>query len=295
MTNEELKGFLAILEIKEDITGVTSRDLNVSFRKLAKVLHPDKAGDEKTAAFQKLLNAYDALKEYLKGKHGVSDKEIFENDYEEQFFKENFERFNFPCENRGSFTVGIEEYLADTWQESLETLLGEPTVKRNPAGTECDRMWKVNHHNSEITIHIYNKPKNKKGSKLMLQGSPQSVICGYVFEELPKVYKIVLENKPMKLRNVSKVGQSTPVRTTVKCDKCQFKSSMVQMKMHIKNIHMKKATRASKRVPAFTPDVKATKRAKPESIIQIVNLTNFDDSVLLSPDEPGTFDANQSG
>ena len=95
----------------------------------------------------------------------------------------------------------------------------------------------------------------------------------------------------MKLRNVSKVGQSTPARTTVKCDKCQFKSSMVQMKMHNKNIHMKKATRASKRVPAFTPDVKATKRAKPESIIQIVNLTNFDDSVLLSPDEPGTFDA----
>ena len=101
-------------------------------------------------------------------------------------------------ETRGCFNVVIEEYLADTWQESIESLLGEPTVKRNSAGT----------------IHINNEQKNKKGSKLMLKGSPQSFICGYVFEELPKM---VLGNKTLKLRdskkpqkNISKVDESTP-------------------------------------------------------------------------------------
>ena len=67
------------------------------------------------------------------------------------------------------------------------------------------------------------------------------------------------------------------------------------MKMHIKNIHIKKPTRASKRLPAFTPAVKASKRNKPEPIIAPnnvkMNIPNFDDSILLSSDEPAIFDA----
>ena len=123
---------------------------------------------------QELLFAYDNLKDHFKQKHGVSDKEIFETDDEEKFFRENFEKFNFPFANKGSFTVAIEDHLANTWQKCMEEILGVPKVYVNPNGTECDRSWKVLHgadEKIEITIHIYNNPKNKKGSKIMLQGS----------------------------------------------------------------------------------------------------------------------------
>ena len=184
-TKAELKRFLEVLEIDEDITNVSVKPINKAFRKLAKVTHPDKVGDEKTSVFQALLYAYDNLKDYFKEKQGISDEDIFETDEEEEFFRKNFEKFNFPFANQGSFTVNIEDHLADTWQKCMEDVLGEPMVYRNPNGTECDRSWKVYYGKDEkiqITIHIYNNPKNKKGSKIMLQGSRQSLLCSYVFE-----------------------------------------------------------------------------------------------------------------
>ena len=87
--------------------------------------------------------------------------------------------------------MSIEDVLADTWQECLTKHLGEPKVTVNSYGTECDRVWKVKYGAIEITIHMYNKPKNKKGSKLMLQGSMQSLICSYVFDELPRWFVII--------------------------------------------------------------------------------------------------------
>ena len=81
-----------------------------------------------------------------------------DNDEDLKFFEDNYEKFNFPFENKGSFTVLIEDYLADTWQRCIENILGEPKVVINAWGTECDRIWKVTHENCEITLHIYNKP-----------------------------------------------------------------------------------------------------------------------------------------
>ena len=81
----------------------------------------------------------------------------------------------------------------------MEQILGEPIIVTNSRGTECDRHWKISYgaeDKSEISIHIYNKPKNKKGSKLMIQGSPQSMICSYVFGQLPETYKLVCQNNP---------------------------------------------------------------------------------------------------
>ena len=111
----DFKNLLAILEISKDINDVTIKDINVAFRKLALKLHPDKAGDEKTAAFQKLRNAHQLLTQYI-----LEQKTSGEvDDEEEKFFKENFQNFNFPCENQGSFTVYIEDFLAETWQSQF--------------------------------------------------------------------------------------------------------------------------------------------------------------------------------
>ena len=142
MDNQALNQLLRVLKIKNDITNVTSGDVNTAFRKEAKNIHPDKAGDESTAEFQQLLAAYNALREYFKERSDLSGVDVHENDNDnddEQFFKDNFEKFNFPYANKGSFTIGIEDSLVDTWQNCMESLLGVPKVVINPWGTECDR------------------------------------------------------------------------------------------------------------------------------------------------------------
>ena len=141
---------------------------------------------------------------------------------EERFFRENFEKFNFPFANNGSFTVTIENDLANTWQECMEEELGEPRVNINQHGTECDRLWKVMFKAVEITIHLYNNPKNKKGSKLMLQAGKQSVICNYVFDKLPRIYHEVCERKHKNTKQLLNLKKYT--KPAVKCDLCKFKS-----------------------------------------------------------------------
>ena len=61
---------------------------------------------------------------------------------------------------------------------------------------------------------MYNKPKNKQGSKLMLKGSRQSLIYSYVFDELPKIYKLVCYNKPPKIEATLKAKKVS----LVNCD-----------------------------------------------------------------------------
>ena len=214
MIKEELNKHLVAIGIHEDIDEVNIKNVNAAFRKLAKKFHPDKAGDEKTAIFQRVKAAYDKLKEYFDKKKAEDDlvpTDVEDGDDEERFFVDNFDKFNYPFENNGSFTVGIEDWLADTWQKCLHDLLGDPKVIINDRGTECDRFWKSKYLNIDITVHIWNNPKNKKGSKLMIQGSRQSIICSYVFEELPKIYKLVRLNKP----EVMAIGTRTTKRMPV--------------------------------------------------------------------------------
>ena len=257
MSNEELVKYYSVLQIEGDVESITYRDATIAFRKIALKIHPDKAGPESKEAFQELLHAYARVHDHFKAKNDISNDD-------ERFFRDNFEKFNFPFENKGSFTVSIEDSLADTWQNCIETIHGDPKIVLNGWGTECDRIWKVQHGDDikiDITIHIYNNPKNKKGSKLMLQGSIQSLICSFVFQELPKVYKLVCENQPRALEDKPRLKKKTPAKPTVKCDQCKFKSTMIQMKMHIQNVHTK-PRRASKRLPAFTPCANLQKEAK---------------------------------
>ena len=85
------------------------------------------------------------------------------------------------------------------------------TVIKNSNGTEVDRIWKIRYglgeENIEITLHFYNhnKPKDKKTSKILIQGSSQSILCEYVLIELPNIYKHVCEKK-------SSLFSQTPIR-----------------------------------------------------------------------------------
>ena len=100
-------------------------------------------------------------------------------------------------------------------------------MKINSYGTECDRIRKFHYSDILVTMHLYNKPKNKKGSKIMIQGSKQTVLCSFVFDELPVIYKIVCEKANLTL---------------------QVKSSVEN---HV--TQAKRPTRAVKRLPMFTP------------------------------------------
>ena len=278
---EELKSYLSILniEVQNTIDDINLRQVRTAFLRLVLLLHPDKAGHDSKAAFQEVKTAYEKVRDFIKNKSDDVDDAV--SDDVELFFDDNFEKFNFPHENKGSFTVLIENSLAQAWQDCLTSLLGEPKVniKSN------DVSWKVSYTQEktiDITIHIYKNPKNKTGSKLLLQGSIQSMICSYVFSELPKIYKLVCDTKPKFLEDEVKRKPKTPVKALVKCDKCRFKSSMIQMKMHIRNIHTKKPERTSKRLMAFTPQVKQYKRIKSESVSE----ENSDLSFLLVPCGP---------
>ena len=113
---EEIKVCLSDLEISENIANVTLKDVNNSFRRLAAKKHPDKAGNESTAAFQEMLNACNAARTYFKDKHDANDEN---NNVDYKFVNDMFEKFNFPFENKGSFTVVVEDHLADIWQECI--------------------------------------------------------------------------------------------------------------------------------------------------------------------------------
>ena len=168
------------------------------------LLHPNKAGADSKAAFQQLHESYVKLREHLNSVHAP-------NPSVNDFFNDNFECFNFPCENKGSFTVKIENTLASAWNECLSQIFGSPQIKTNLKGTETDRYWKIDydyqHETLEITLHLYMNPKNKKGSKLLVQGGLQAGICAYALMNFPSFTRRYATTRKMPLRiNVMKVS-----------------------------------------------------------------------------------------
>ena len=106
---------------------VSMKEVIHAWRKKSKVVHPDKAGKEKeeqeraTAEFQALSNAYQRLLKFLVDKqknetknNDIEDPEVQDDDV--KFTRDNFDMFNFPMKNTDSFTVVVENHLADIWQ-----------------------------------------------------------------------------------------------------------------------------------------------------------------------------------
>ena len=251
----ELKRDCEILGIdSENIDAITIREVIKAYRKEALKVHPDKIDQESTdeerakatAAFQELNNSYGRVLKLVLQKKKDKEETFSENneegdhiivDDDEQFVKDNFENCNFPHENSGSFTVTIQHTQAGYWQACLEDVYGQPHIEKNDRGTECDRYWKFKYefegNVTDITVHIYNNPKSKKSSKLLIQGGEQYLICLYVFNVLPKIYKDVCRNKPKVV--VSK--RSQPSRSMVSCGQCKVKATLTDMKMHLKTAH----------------------------------------------------------
>ena len=228
-----------VLGLQEcNLEEVTMKDAINAYRRNAKKIHPDKAGDSFTAAFQELVNSYRRVLEYLY-KRNKDTKVNDDYDDVEKFSNDNFENFNFPHENKGSFTVHVEDSKADTWEECIQDILGAPTIERSN-GVAYGKYWKVtfacDDQKGELTIHFYNKPKTKKKkSSILIQGSNQHLISLYVFEELPKIYKIVCNKIPALMTNGS--VRKTRSSNLVECGLCKKESTVQDMKKHMKSVH----------------------------------------------------------
>lgn len=112
----------------------------------------------------------------------------------------------------------VENILADTWQECFENLFGKPFVNKNKSsGTEAGRVWKVEYeqgeNKTELTIHFYNKPVKSKKSKFLIQGGNHAFKCLFVFNEMPKIYKMVRDMKP----------KNQKLKTEIQCGQCSVK------------------------------------------------------------------------
>ena len=143
-----------------------------------------------------------------------------------QWMRKQFLQGNtFPFENMGSFTVHVEDCLADAWQLCLESVYGAPRIVINN-GKEGDRFWKImfgqDDQHVEITLHFYNhnKPRDKKQSKILIQGGVQFLLCEYVFCDLPKIYKMVATQS---VPSVSQLRQSKRKRMTTPVKKRNIK------------------------------------------------------------------------
>ena len=271
--SDEVKKDLANLRIDTDsLDNLTVQMVKIAYYRAAMIVHPDKADrdnpkqvEEFTAAFQELLNGYHRVLQYMIENMEENDEDNLETmkdvpmSDEDLFAKESFEKFNFSQENKGSFTVRVEDKLAEVWQECLEIVYGEPTIIQTPTGTESDRFWKTTFSQAGrdlvITIHFYNhnKPKDKKQSKIMVQGAVQSIICEYVLCDLPKIYKMVSARKPPNvavLRQSKRKRLTTPVKKRnikykpapkqeiIKCAMCEFTTpNNVKLKKHMKTYH----------------------------------------------------------
>ena len=263
--SEELRKDFATLGVHDvEVESLTVEQAKAAYRKAALITHPDKADPafpkqvaDFTAAFQELGNCYERVLKHIVEKLQAQDDNFEPSTDAALFAKDNFNKFNFPFENKGSFTVQVEDVLADIWQECLEIVYGVPRIVMN-GGTESDRMWKtmysLNDQQIELTIHFYNhnKPNAKKQSKILVQGGIQFLICEYVFCELPIIYKMVSLRKPPSgplLRN-SKRKLGTPVKRrnmkhkptvkpeTINCAMCEFTSvSNVKIIRHMKTTH----------------------------------------------------------
>ena len=115
---EQVKEDCKILKIDVvNLCQMTMRDVISAYRKEALKVHPDKVSKDKESeeiaksAMQTLNKAYENMLRYMnqqtesKDKLNESNEADIIRDDDETFMKDNFDNFNFPCENDGSFTV----------------------------------------------------------------------------------------------------------------------------------------------------------------------------------------------
>ena len=287
----ELKQHFEDLEItEEEQQYVSMKEVISKWRKKARLVHPDKVGEEhKEEANIKMSALNKSLEEVLKFVHERENKETeeevlnenldkheeFKDEY--SFAKEHFKRFNFPTENSNSFTININNSDAEFWRESFEELYGEPTITTHKVSEKVmDRWWKFIFEGQKVTVHLY--MNEGTDSKILVQGSGKITLINYVFSELPKIYVKVRSALEIKPNNESSLFFSPKTRRQksmtqprgkklVQCDNCHVMKPKEEIKVHMKVYHQSM-------IPLKPRSIPYRERRK---MIQIKNKEKFSD------------------
>ena len=147
--NDEILKDLKVLQI-DDSDNLTIKLVTAKYKKLAKVVHPDKIGGP-AEAFQELLSAYKRVIEYIEN----NSIEIGEVDLEKEFFMKH----NIMKECSTSFVIYIQEAFVEKWKEIL---LKHLVIHRLDAGRLILKY-------GQVTITLYEKPKVDQKSKIHIQ------------------------------------------------------------------------------------------------------------------------------
>ena len=82
LSDAELSECLIALELDpKDIDNITLKQASKAFQRLALLVHPDKAGEEYTAQFQRLFASYEKLRNHFKQTKDKTDKGNFFDDW----------------------------------------------------------------------------------------------------------------------------------------------------------------------------------------------------------------------
>ena len=214
--NVQIKDDLALLEIDEN-QELTIRYVTVKYKRLAKVVHPDRVRGDK-CKFQEIQNAYKRIINYIEENQKMED-DIGEDDYEKDFFVKH----NIMKECMTSFVVYIEELLVDKWKKVLESHLGITKMDK------CRVIFK----SVDITITLYEKPKKDNRSKLHIQSGNQEKNLEFIVETLSTFYREVCKlNEVIMTSFEFKNGQKSI------CEKCgKYFTNKKGVKQHMLRMH----------------------------------------------------------
>ena len=214
--NDHIKDDLEMLGINKD-QELTIRYVTLKYKRLAKVVHPDRAGGDK-CKFQEILNAYRRIIRYIEDNQNMEDEQV-EDDFEKEFFMKH----NILKECLTSYVVYIEEILVDKWKKVLENHLGIQKMDK------CRVIFK----SIDITITLYEKPKKDNKSKLHIQSGNQVKNLEFIIEKLSTFYREVCKMNEVIMTSFEfKNGQKSI------CDKCgKYFTNKKGVKQHMLRMH----------------------------------------------------------
>ena len=213
ISKNQIKDDLLIMDIDIE-EEITTNDVTVKFRKLAKERHPDKEGGN-TGDFQILNNAYHRIIRFLEEALDQEDGK----DYETEFFMKN----NFMKECTGSYVVYIQEKCVDKWRIILEKHLGIHKL---------DNI-RVIFKSGDVTITLYRKPKKDPRSKLHIQSKDKEKNLDFILESLSRFYDEVCSLQETTLDAVSYKELQRSL-----CAKCgKYFTNKKGLKQHVLRMH----------------------------------------------------------
>ena len=219
------------------------------------------------------------------------------DDPKENEARKHFKDFNFENINKQSISISILTIYASAWEAILENNYGKPIDKSDKGNGKkytIDSYLRSNQPSGTLYVTIWNKPKQPRST--ILENCNMKMNIDFLNEKIPELFEEVLRIKTIDDGNdvieivekqstkklETKSGPRNPTgKPIVKCEECSFKSSLLQMKMHMRRTHGPKPKKSTKRLSNFTPVVKAAKRAK-STIVNNDGIVDTDGCFLVN-------------